>query len=475
MTRAENMLLLASMTRNKPLFEEAASRLKGKPLFNNLADPVSAFIWSAMLGVAEATGVSPSAEVVTTEVYARLEGLSGLDAGLAASIKAAMGTIKTLDPGEDVYKVGMLYLDTAITEALAISWRDTLSRLDSMEDMRRYADGIASDLAASTSSKNALVKPLDSLDRLLEHKDRHSFGVRVLDLVTGGGIAGGEALGVLGPTGGGKTVLAVGMACERALRRRNAVLASYEQTAKGDVSERICAYMAGETVDVFRDKALVEVPDDIRARLRASNESYGRYLSIMDMASEGRGFGGADELVANLDKMIAAGELPSLVIVDWLGSLIMRYLSANELDQSQYRAVGHMAIDKLSSHARRNDYGLVIIHQLRTEAARANPYVKPQATDAHEFRAFPYFLDGCVCLGTLDKDTKVGWMCMDKFRRGSVGDIMVRLDGGRVRFEPAHGYTTDHRGRFVPETGLPPDMESEEPEVAEISREAFAL
>lgn len=476
MTREENTLLLMCCAHHDQLLREAIAKTGDRPLFDNIADPCSTFIWGVLRDCRESADAFPTRPLVELEVNARLEQLSGLEESFKETVRGTLRVIYETDRSETSVAIGRSFLETALQESLAVDWAERISRLGSLEEMREYVNQTASSLAKASTTEEALVKPLMDPGRFLVRMDRRSYGIRVLDLVTGGGQADGETIGMLGPTGGGKTVFAVGLACEKAMRGHHSMIVSYEQPAEGDITERLCSYMTGEEIDRFRDKTLDDLEPGLREAVLKRQAAYGRYISVIDLAKPGRGVGGADELTGHIDGQIEKGEKPTLVIVDWLGAMVQRYLAENNLENGQYRLVAQTFLDKMKAHAQANGYGLWINHQLNTGAARASSQSKPKATDAYEFKAFSFFMDACVCLGTLDPDSRVGWLILDKARRGAVGDIMVRLDGAHVRFEQATGYVTDHRGRFIEVDAGAPDIDAEldeGPMVSEVYRDAF--
>ena len=461
MTRHENTLLLMCLAHHDELLVEAISKVGTHPLFDSLSDPCSLFIWSVMRDCRDNMDTFPTKPLVEMEVKARLDGMLGFDAPFKRDVLDTLTNIYAVGEGRTSVQIGRNYLQGALQEAVTLDWVEKIQRLGTLEEMRAYVTGVASDIANITSTSDAIEKPLKTPDKFLVRKIRDTFGIRVLDLITGGGIAPGEMLGLLGPTGGGKTVFAIGMLCERAMRKQHVLLASYEEKTEGDIMERICSYITSEDVSLFRDKNFGDIDPVLQGKVLEKRAEYSDYLTVLNLATGARGGGGADELINNIDRQIESGEKPTLVIIDWLGSMVQRYLAESGVASSDYRHIGHRFVDRIRTHAMEKGYAVVVNHQLSTTAARASSSAKPQATDAYEFKAFSYFMDGCVCLGTLDMDSKVGWLVMDKFRRGGASDMMIRLDGAHVRFEPAMGYVTDHRGKFMEADAAPPDVDDE--------------
>lgn len=461
MTNEENILLLGCLVRYDQLLVEAISKVGRHQLFDNLRDPCATFIWSVLRQCRQKAGAFPVRTMVEVEAYGRLQALTGLDATFQENIKAILANIYSIEDRYFSPEIGRFYLQQALESALSVGWYEQLRSIGTLEELRKYVNEVGNDLAGLSSDQQAMAKPLEDPGRFLVRRPRMPFGIRALDLISGGGLAPGEVMGLLGPTGGGKTVMAVGMACERARRAQHVQLYTYEQRTEGDVMERLCCYMTGLDIGRFRDKALVDLDPGASARLREESARYAKYLSVVDLAQGTRGSGGMDEVMSYIDIQAERGECPGLVIIDWLGSMVQRYLAFNNLQSDQYRHIGHQFIDKLSSHAKKLGYSAVINHQLRTDAARRRPEVKPNVAEAHEMRAFAYYLDACACLGTLSPDTFVGWLIMDKQRRGACGDVLVRLDGPHMKFEQAEGFVTDHRGRFISEASTAPDAEDE--------------
>jgi RecA/RadA recombinase len=459
-TREENMLLLMCLVRYDDLLVEAMNKVGDHPLFDNLSDPCSTFIWQVLRDCRTSANSFPPRLMVEIEAQGRLENTLGFEDSFREDVKQMLEVIYSVGPEHTSIEVGRSFLTIALQQAIKGGWADRVHQINTMEEMRKYVNDLSADMATMSTDGSALDKPLLNPENFLVKKIRAPFGVRVLDLITGGGLAPGEVIGLLGPTGGGKTVFAINMLCEKAKRYKHSMLISYEEETEGDIMERICAFMTGISIDQFRDKEINELPSEIREKLDEQKADYGKYLTVVDLAKGTRGSGGAEEVMKYVEQQVEAGEAPELVIIDWLGAMVERYIAFNGMSNDDYRHVATTFIDKICMHAKQFGYSVIIEHQLNTTKARASHQSKPVATDAHEFRAFSFKMDGCICLGTLDPETKVGWLCMSKFRRGGVSDLMVILNGEHVRFDQAEGYVTDHRGRFIEEDAMP-DVDEE--------------
>jgi hypothetical protein len=59
-------------------------------------------------------------------------------------------------------------------------------------------------------------------------------------------------------------------------------------------------------------------------------------------------------------------------------------------------------------------------------------------------------MNACLCLGTLDSKSRVGWLVADKNRGAPYNEMKIRLDGEHMRFDDVSGdYITDYRGAWV--------------------------
>jgi RecA/RadA recombinase len=309
---------------------------------------------------------------------------------------------------------------------------------------------------------DVLLEPFTNPERYLVHEERLPFGLGYIDEVLGGGLARGELCGLLGPTGGGKTVISSGLAVEQALRGRDVLLVTFEQPLKGDVMERMSCIMTGIPVSEFRGRAYHDLEPEVRKRLDEQRAKFGRHIKVLDLSSSIGS--GAAAIVAKLEELDKKGQLPFLVIIDWLGAAVERQIaggSGRAKSEDAYRRIATQIINEMRAAQVRLGFTTLMIHQLSTKASRASSSRKPVVTDAYEFKAFAYYMDVCLCLGTLSADTRVGYFISDKNRRSPVCEILVKLDGDMQMFRRADtaGFVLDHTGAFVPAGRAPADAD----------------
>ena len=445
-----NLLLLGAMLEHKGLAQEACEKLSGYPLFDNLIDPASAFLWSAMSELIKSTGEPPTPFLFSQEVFSRLE-LMRMGADKEEAIRSAVNLLVSFQKGQITITVGRKLLRDAVSESMRSSWFNAATKLNNVEEMKRHVNKLSRDITALESSNKSLgSKVMLHPEQFLVKTIRRPLGMPVWDLVFGGGLAAGEVVGLLGPTGGGKTAFSVGAVCESALRGEHAHLYTFEQDAKGDVAERLACYMTGLPITDFRDKGWHELEPHVYPRYCETVNTYGHYVDIVDLSQAGQ-TGGIDEIERHVEQAYDNGEGPKIMIIDWLGAMVRRYAAlTNDKNESPYRFLAPKIIDMVRAICKRFDMAAIITHQLSMDAQARSPHNKPQSSEALEFKSFPIYMDTCFALGTQDKKERVGWLVADKNRRGATGDRLIRLDGLHMRFHDAFGdYVEDHRGRLI--------------------------
>lgn len=458
MTNIENVLLLGCLVRFEQLLKEADDKCKTYMLFDNLKDPASAMIWETLRATYGRLKQMPPKTMLATDLVAYFE-VSKLSQDMKDTVQ---GYFQNMCGMQDLtLEVGRMYLQTALYEAFRVGWRDKMKYINDMDELKQFSKNVGQDIIAIAKREGVKNKPLAHPERFLVYKERTPLGIKFWDTLLAGGVAGGEVIGLLGPTGGGKTVLSIMASCEQALRRKHVLYVTYEEKLEGDIAERIYGYMTQMSVNKFRDKNYDVISDEDKAALADINTKYGQYLTVLDLAQQNHGCGGAAEVIGHIQESINAGEKPTLIVLDWLGSMVNRYIAANSVQgENPFRGVAKQFLSELNAFAKDNNIAILIVHQLSTKTARQSPKTEPKVTDADEFKSFSYYMDACFCLGTMSKKEKVAWFIGDKQRRGPMDKCLIKLDGEHCKFHEAKNYITDQKGQFVNLDAAPPDVDN---------------
>ena len=169
------------------------------------------------------------------------------------------------------------------------------------------------------------IKTIDPFDfdvDTLTLPPREPTGLTFLDLQFGGGTMDTECYGVLGPTGGGKTVLSVQLACGIAARKQHVEYFTYEQPAE-EMRPRILSCAAKISSERLKDD---QKDDFTLERLREAQKTHREYFHLHDRASEGDNVA---EIGMMIQQSIDAGRKPRIVIIDWVWPLILRMAAAS--------------------------------------------------------------------------------------------------------------------------------------------------
>jgi hypothetical protein len=280
---------------------------------------------------------------------------------------------------------------------------------------------------------------------------REPTGVTFVDLLLGGGTLETECYGVLGPSGGGKTVLSVQLGCSIASRGQHVEYFTYEQPAE-EMRPRILSCAA----KVSSSKLLAEEDEQLdemtRKQLVEAQKTHKQFFHLHDRASEGDNIA---EIGMMIQQSIDEGRRPRLVIVDWVWPLIMRMTAVSDRRQVDERKLMQKATDDFKSMAAKYRVCFWLVHQLSVELAKKSPGRKPQWFNSAEAGSFAWLLHYCFAIGTKDAHD-ICWLVGSKARSAKNQDALLHLNGEFNRFEPTDKrYVYDKRsGTFIDEEGV---------------------
>ena len=268
---------------------------------------------------------------------------------------------------------------------------------------------------------------------------RKPTGMIVMDLLTGGGWGAGELVGILGPTGGGKSTL--GVQCCGTFARKDAGhhvgYAAFEYPFEPDFQIRFYSFMTAIPHMRLRGHTGFDALDrEDRLRIEEEIERYGQFIHPFDMVSGGEksGSGGVDELRAIFRDCASAGTPLELMVIDQLLPMVTRYMNARGIPSTELTKVIQNMNDPLMKLATDYNATILVLHQASTEALQRPPYARPVPGDSAECKSWPFWMNSCYQLGTRDVND-LCWLKAVKSRSSGLEEAIVRLNGPLCRFD----------------------------------------
>jgi hypothetical protein len=291
-----------------------------------------------------------------------------------------------------------------------------------------------------------------------------------LDNAMDGGPALGEVIVILGPTGGGKTMLGIMAAVNGA--RYQVQLAkkgepsgywfyfTYESPVNPDIRSRVMSYAAQinfketmktlksldqlSTSDNLKDyekkrweasiRSNVPVPGE-RERYEQQVEQIGDRLKLVDMSGKDNpavGSKGIEEISRVLQTAVNKGQQPIGIIIDYAGLLVERYMAArNEKVENEFAYLNRFVNNVRVQIAGRFNCICWVLHQLHGDAGAASPTARQHHSKARGARNFADNANFAFNIGTKDESNNCCIISCTKHRRadGVKEPPIVRIDG----------------------------------------------
>lgn len=343
------------------------------------------------------------------------------------------------------------------TERIVLTAKEELSKLRPVREIQAVMDDLSHQLSATNKpGKVRLYNPVADAKKLLVHRDKVPTGVAWFDVLTGGGITWGEHGGCLGPSGGGKSVIANVLTCNIAIQGYNAMLLQFEQSLKdnSDIISRIYSYLTRLPTSEFRNKNYDEMSDEAR-------EALDRCAKVSDRIRCGAFIDddvdrSVDTIIETIEDSCNDGFVPKFVVIDWLGAVVSEFMAAATGNDKQYPLMAQEVQDKLNAYGKSKGISLFYLHQSSIDASEKESGYKPRKTDSYYFRGFAQKLEYCLQLGTkspLDDGRYVAWLVAGKVRDAESDKArVVIVDGLHAKMELSKDgeYKVNAKGQIVP-------------------------
>jgi len=282
---------------------------------------------------------------------------------------------------------------------------------------------------------------------------------------------------LLGPTGGGKTILSCQILAQAALtlnaddklhgrsqsgwfayfgyegliKRPASIFTSYIAKIPRSILMNINSLDELSTTDnpAPSDKELMhrgEIPRLMgqRERIEASKDVLESYIKIFnfsgvpDETGAVYGYGGINEIVSFIDRYCNQLGIPlRLLVIDWAGMVVQRYLqSTKQQDKNIILELGRFVDNVYNKIAYPFDCSVLVVHQVRGALQRNRSVSVPIShADAAWCADFGVNASYVFCLGFKDPETNMCLLTWTKTRDGKTPPpVVCQLDGELSRF-----------------------------------------
>ena len=459
LTRDEYDVLILHIVRCPTVFQAFIDRTR-YGTFDPVLYPAHDILAETMVQCHDAYGSHPGLTVVESTLHRILAESPSVPVEAVTMTFEYFEFIKTIPEEHLSPDVALAIMGKAVERQTALAARDRIIKaLDHGTSLSAALKEISTDVGRrmADSRKGAkIIKPFEDPSRFMVKSEVFATGMGLFDILLNGGVERHDLIGLLAPSGGGKTTIAVQL-CASWIRQgpaRKALLCSYEQPLEGDIINRMLVNMTGLRSSVFRGKPMDELDPAVRDAIGAATGPCSQRFIVGDLSTSDFGLRGMAD-IENLAKQCGEPEdgSPLLVVLDWFLPCVQRAMAGARVSCSSSEALrlfGTQFMDTTKIWKNSNNVAMLITHQLNCEAGNANPNRKPQWGDAAEWKGFAWFPNICFGVGVLSPDN-VAWWASTKVRSQAKGERLVKLDGELCRFVDVNKeYMVSSGGKFVP-------------------------
>ena len=435
MSNEDLIFMLACLFRHEPLMLLASEKLKPAHFYQS-GEKVFSLIWSAALDHYNDTKRLISKDILLLKLAPMLQFMeSGESKGqdLAATSKKLVETVFAINKEDFNTDYGRTLLGHFLTQRVA---RPKLMDLLLAGDIQRLREETPKIMAECSVS---VAKATDAMDPAYD--DRHvepprPTGYAPIDQLLGG-LRTNDFVGILAPSGGGKTAIAIGLSNSVAKNWKRPIwYLTFEQPGNEITSRFLnCATaLPRDQIECDKYKRSPEAAEKI-AKVRAEMKSL---LFIYDMTSEvmrptaDAGVGGLEAMLL----MTPEEERPCLIVIDYLGNAVDATKAAGGIFTSDKRGLYQSYMSELNTLRKRHGVTVIVNNQLSADAGSKRPTTRTDQYSAAEDRKFSVPLNSLLNLGTIDGATQIFHVQVTKSRVASKGqEIWCRMNNGRHQIE----------------------------------------
>lgn len=476
---------LLHMIRAPELFDEAKRELQPSH-FDRDAEMYYALVWGATLEVAERNGGKlPEAgtqAIIEMEMHARIDRAAPeVPAMIATAAQKLLNWIFSVDAvslNPSYYRpyIRDLVIERKFVNTMAkdIAMAQSLGR---PLDLPRLLQENASKMQSVMIDPTRAAKSAFPLGIRRQTITKFTTGIPWLDEYMNGGQAGGEVYGLLGPTGLGKTTLAVMLVVEgarywaRLFRtgvttvKKISHLVSWEQDYDRIV-QRVWAYAARihsnslekwvdeiapeplSTTGNLKEYELKEFENEIAQvgkdnwpgeteRLEAAAQELDEFLKVDDFSGYDEmnptaGQNGIDDVATLIKAFVNKGYGTGVVALDYANVAIRRMMAAKgvKLDNMRH-VIGSWGDECRYKIASPFNCPVWALNQLNTEANRRAPTAEQHHSYSSEAGNFAENMWFAFVFGTKDRETNTAhlWCSKERRAKGNVEPPILEIRG----------------------------------------------
>lgn len=428
-------------------------------------------IWSSVIDFYNEYGYIPGYNALATTVVSRLESGELDDTPLAEETLDRLEYIFDNEETDPAYAEKLCQL--IISRYFKYKTEYTIGNMNG--DAESFNNFLSEVYNEYSSAANFCSHPVNNLiptdiTELGRHKRSHPIGLSFFDRITEGGGQLGEVYVLLGPTGGGKSILSLQICTTGASLAANNpgdpvydgwnVYFSYEMPEK-DIMQRAVAQAARipfiRIKDISQGLANFAGPEDSpsyeqelfgdnifvpceRERYIQAIDTLNNNFRIVDFSGNSQhggvtyGYGGIEEIVDYLKELEdSTGRPIRTIVIDWVGAMIQKQAIANNADISK------IYTPELNSFVNRVQSKISIpfncmvwsVHQLSPSVAKTKPGKSLHHSDAAYCKSFAEYAWFAFTLGTQDRETGALVLSCTKARRASpksTRPVVLKID-----------------------------------------------
>lgn len=336
------------------------------------------------------------------------------------------------------------YYSTAVMNQVASTMSEDL---EDPEEAAEKMDRMSNKLRFTTKRSVKEASPFTGdISRYLFSDPRIPSGVPPIDDLTGGGPHPGEMVGMVMPSGTGKTMLATQLDEASVMSEQHVAHCSFEQDLMGDLALRLYVRASDGTKDQWEESNKPDVVfndyPDLKVNWDNNKPYWEKYLHMFDeWASPQTIFKNPHDLFAPIKDLADMGKKVRYLILDWWGPAKYKLMQANKKsnmsDQMRREAQANYLYEIKNYTKECVNQGIplttIVFQQLKGAAAAQDKHgnKKHSSHDAQEDASFNNNFDYCGATSTLNTKNNTITLCSDKTRGAESHISTYKVDGNR--------------------------------------------